>query len=60
MPPLPRAGELLRTVAVTLSHRPAMSKDTETDSPKRKRRGTSVLSDASTPAVKLWAPYGLN
>ena len=26
----------------------------------RTNRGTSVLSEADTPRVKLWAPYGLN
>jgi len=26
----------------------------------RQNRGTSVLSSADTPTVKLWAPYGLN
>jgi large subunit ribosomal protein L35 len=25
----------------------------------RQNRGTTVLSDADTPTVKLWAPYGL-
>jgi large subunit ribosomal protein L35 len=25
----------------------------------RSNRGTSVLSEADTPAVKAWAPYGL-
>jgi large subunit ribosomal protein L35 len=25
----------------------------------RQNRGTSVLSDADTPTVRLWAPYGL-
>jgi large subunit ribosomal protein L35 len=25
----------------------------------RQNRGTSVLSEADTPRVKLWAPYGL-
>jgi len=26
----------------------------------RQNRGTTVLSDADTKTVKLWAPYGLN
>jgi large subunit ribosomal protein L35 len=26
----------------------------------RQNRGTSVLADADTSRVKLWAPYGLN
>ena len=26
----------------------------------RQNRGTSVLSESSSPAVRLWAPYGLN
>jgi large subunit ribosomal protein L35 len=26
----------------------------------RTNRGTSVLSEADTPRIKLWAPYGLN
>jgi large subunit ribosomal protein L35 len=26
----------------------------------RTNRGTTVLSEADTPRVKLWAPYGLN
>ena len=26
----------------------------------RQNRGTSVLADADTRTVKLWAPYGLN